>query len=111
MMNIGAVSCIAMGAVFAVMSFLVALLKERGAMLIGGFNTLPKGEREKYDKARMSIDQRNAFLIWAAIFTAGAVASFFISRYAAIFAFAAWLILFFKDVHLDTEKAFGKYRL
>lgn len=26
-------------------------------------------------------------------------------------AFAVWLIVFFKDVHLDEEKAFGKYRL
>lgn len=30
-------------------------------MLISGFNTLPEREREKYDKARMSRDQRNLF--------------------------------------------------
>ena len=109
-MNIGAVSCAVMGGIFGIMAVIFALLKEKGASLIGGFNTLPKEEREKYDKARMSADQRDAFLIWTAVFFAGAAASYFINDYFAVISFIVWLILFFKDVHLDTNKAFGKYK-
>jgi hypothetical protein len=29
----------------------------------------------------------------------------------AIIAFVVWLVVFFKDVHLDIEKAFGKYKI
>jgi sensor domain CHASE-containing protein len=29
----------------------------------------------------------------------------------AILAFVVWLVVFFKDVHLDSEKAFGKYKI
>lgn len=39
-----------------------------------------------------------------------AVLCYFISEYTAIAAFIVWIILFFRDVHFDTEKAFAKYR-
>lgn len=39
----------------------------------------------------------------------GAVLCYFISEYTAIAAFIVWIILFFRDVHFDTEKAFAKY--
>jgi hypothetical protein len=29
----------------------------------------------------------------------------------AIIAFVVWLVVFFKDVHFDIEKAFGKYKI
>ena len=40
----------------------------------------------------------------------GAILSYFISQYMGVIAFIVWLIMFFKDVHLDEEKAFGKYK-
>ena len=109
-MNIGTNSCLFMAILFGFMAIVFALLKEKGAMLIGGFNTLPKEEREKYDKERMSCDQRNAFVVWMVVFVIGALVSYFVSTYAVIVASIIWLILFFKDFHFDTEKAFGKYR-
>ena len=78
--------------------------------LISGFNTIPKHQRELYDQDRMSRDQRNAFLIWSGIMGIGAILSYFISQYMGVIAFIVWLIMFFKDVHLDEEKAFGKYK-
>ncbi len=39
----------------------------------------------------------------------GAVLSFFITPYMAIPAYVIWLVLFFKEVHLDARKAFEKY--
>ncbi|MFA9376051.1 MAG: DUF3784 domain-containing protein [Lachnotalea sp.] len=109
-MNIGAISCLIMGSIFAIMWIIFLILKEKGSMLISGFNTLTKEEREKYDKARMSADQRNSFFIWMLVFTIGAIASYIRSQYISIITFAIWLFLFFKNVHMNTEKAFGKYR-
>ena len=106
-MNIGfilmGISCL----LFLLLALLFAILKGKAAILISGFNTIPKYQRELYDQDRMSRDQRNAFLIWAGI---GAILSYFISQYMAVIAFIVWLIVFFKDVHLDEEKAFGKYK-
>jgi hypothetical protein len=45
-------------------ALLFTILKEKGAMLISGFNTMSKEERKLYDKAKMSKDQRNACIIW-----------------------------------------------
>ena len=41
---------------------------------------------------------------------AGAALSRFVSQGFAIAAFAVWLVLFFREVHFDAEKAFAKYR-
>lgn len=110
MMNLGFYFCSVLGIVFLLLGIIFTLLKERGAMLISGFNTLPEKEREKYDKVRLSRDQRNLFFLWCGIFLVGGVLSYFLSKYCAIVAFGVWLILFFREVHIDTEKAFGKYR-
>ena len=109
-MNIGAVMCSLLGGLFLLMGALFAALKEKAAMLISGFNTLPREKRALYDTARMSRDQRNSFLLWAAVLAAGAALSLLVSQGFAIAAFAVWLVLFFRDVHFNTEKAFAKYR-
>lgn len=109
-MNIGAVMCSLLGGLFLLMGLLFAALKEKAAMLISGFNTLPREKRALYDTARMSRDQRNSFLLWAAVLAAGAALSLLVSQYCAIAAFAVWLILFFREVYFDVEKAFEKYR-
>ena len=96
--------------IFGSLSILFALLKEKGALLISGFNTMPKEEQEKYDRKKMSIDMRNSLFRWSLILFLGAIFSYFFSKYFAIIAIVIWLILFFKGVHLDSKKAFEKYR-
>lgn len=59
---------------------------------------------------KLSIDMRNSLLLWAIILLIGAILAYFISKYCAILAIVIWLIIFFKDVHIDSEKAFEKYR-
>jgi hypothetical protein len=98
-------------AVFLLFALLFTLLKEKGAMLISGFNTLPQKERALYDAAKLSRDQRNAFLLWALIFGVGAVLAYLLTQYLAVVAFVVWLVVFFRDVHLDAKKAFGKYKI
>ena len=95
---------------FLLLAFIFTVLKEKSVMLISGFNTLPKEKRELYDKEKLSKDYRNIVLIWAVIQGTGAILAYYISQYIAIVAFIIWFIVFFKDVHLDEEKAFGKYR-
>ena len=110
-MNTGVIFCIVMAGIFLVLATVFAFLKEKGAMLVSGFNTLSREEREQYDKRKISTDMRNSFLIWGLIFVLGGIFSYLVSPYAAIAASVLWLILFFKDVHFDTDKAFEKYRL
>ena len=110
-MNEGTVLCLTLGGAFLLFGILFAVLKDKAAILISGFNSLPKEERSKYNQVAMSKDVSNNFFIWFAVFYLGAILSHFISSYIAIGAFIIWLVLFIKDLHLDNEKAFLKYRL
>lgn len=108
----GTTICMGGSMIFLGAALLFGLLKGKAAILIAGFNTMPKEQREQYDRERMSRDQRNAFLLWAVILGCGSVLSHLFSlRHAADIAVVIWLVVFFRDVHLDEEKAFGKYRL
>jgi hypothetical protein len=109
-MNEWTIACIIIAVIFGIMGVIFALLKEKGAILISGFNTIPKEERDKYDKKKMSIDMRNDLFTWTGILLLGAILSYFISDYYALIAFIIWIILFLKGVHIDIEKAFSKYR-
>ena len=109
-MNIGVLICLILAVFFSVLSSIFALLKEKSTILISGFNSLSKAEREKYDKKKMSIDMRNSLFIWAIILFLGAILSYYISKYCAIIAIVIWLVIFFKDVYIDSEKAFEKYK-
>lgn len=108
---IGFYLCMVLAVAFLLLGLLFALAGERAANWLSGFSLLPKEERARYDRKRMAADQRNAFLLWGGVMLLGAAGSRWISGYVAIGAFAAWLALFFRDVHLDMEKAYGKYRL
>lgn len=110
-MNTGVYACLTLTMIFGILTCIFFLLKEKGAMLISGFNSLSKQERELYDLKKLSKDQRNSMLIWTLIMSAGALFSFLISQYFAIIAFVIWLIMFFKGVHFDMDKAFGKYKI
>lgn len=114
MMNTSAIICLLMAVTFLLLTLVFALLKEKGAMLISGFNTLPKGQREQYDSLRMSKDMRNTLLLWTLLFTAGGLLSYHLPVYKTlilILVIITWLILLFREIHFDAEKAFGKYRL
>lgn len=100
-----------MGGIFLVFASVFALLKEKGAILVSGFNSISKTEREKYNQKKISQDMRNSLFLWSAIFLVGAILCYFISQYIAIVSFIVWIVLFFRDVHFDVEKAFAKYKL
>ena len=109
-MNTGFISCGGACLLCLLFALIFTVFKGKSAMLISGFNTMPKEKRELYDTEKMCRDQRNAFLIWAAVLGTGAVLSYCISNYFAAAAFVIFLIIFLKDVHIDEAKAFEKYK-
>ena len=110
-MNVGFWLCEVLVITFSMIGVLFAILKEKAAKFVSGFNSLSKEEQALYDKAYISRDMRNQCFIWAAIMLIGAVLSYFLTPYMAIPTFVIWLVLFFKDVHFDPHKAFKKYLL
>ena len=109
--NIGFWLCGVLVIPFVIIGVLFAIFKEKAAKFVSGFNSLPKEEQALYDKAHISRDIKNQCFTWAGIMLVGAVLSYFLTPYMAIPAFIIWLVLFFKEVHFDTHKAFEKYLL
>lgn len=95
---------------FLLLALLFAALGEKGAMLVSGFNTMPRDKREQYDKVSISKDQRNLFFLWSGLWAAGAFSIWLISGKIIYVILVIQLVLFFREVHLDEEKVFGKYR-
>lgn len=110
-MNIGAWTCGILVIPFAIVGFIFAIAKEKATKFVAGFNSLSEQEQALYDKARISRDIRNQCFIWSALMLLGVVLSYFLTQYMAIPTFIIWLFLFFKDVHIDPNKAFEKYLL
>lgn len=107
-MSVGFWSCAVMAALCFALAGAFALAGEKGAMWVSGFSSLPAGERERYDRARIARDMRNNCLAWGAVMTAGAILSL-LTAWAGGAAFLVWAVLFFREVHMDARKAFAKY--
>lgn len=110
-MNIAVIVCLVFVVIFTLIVGVFLMLGEKATIIISGFNLKSKDEKKQYDTKRMIKDYRNSMLIWTLIFLVGAIGSYYINQYCSIVAFVIWLIIFFKDVHLDEEKAFGKYKI
>lgn len=110
-MNIGVIACLFFVILFILILGIFSILGEKSTILISGFNLKSKDEIEKYNKEKIIKDYKKYFIIWIVIFLLGALGSYYISQYCSVISFIIWLIIFFKDVHLDEEKAFGKYKI
>lgn len=105
----GTTMCLVLGMIFALMGLVFAIGKEKAAILVAGFNSLSKEERDRYDTAYISRDMRNQCWLWTVILLAGAVLTYYVSPYMAVIAMIVWLYVFFKEMHVDTYTAFKKY--
>lgn len=101
---------VTMTIMFLTFGLIFGIMKEKGASLIVGYNFKPKKERRKYDEKQMSKDMRNLFFIYGLIFLVGTVATYIWGKIWFWISFMIWLIYFFKNLHIDDEKAFGKYK-
>lgn len=108
--EIWALVCLVLAVIFGISGIVFAVCKEKGAMLVSGFNTLPKAERDQYDKRRISLDMRNSLFLWCGVLAAGALLSVLFHGYMGAAALVIWLVLFFREVHFDAHKAFEKYK-
>lgn len=108
---IGFWMCIALAPVFAGLGLLFACMKGSAAGLLAGFNELPAQEQASYDQAWIARDNRNTYLLSAAVMLAGAIGSLLVSGLCAVAAYAIWLFLQFRGFHWDARKAYAKYKL
>ena len=111
MTNIGFWICGILAIPFLIIGVFFAAKKENAAKFVSGFSTLSKDEQALYDKAAISRDMRNQCFLWSAVMLTGAVLSYWLTPAMSIPAFLVWIVLFSKDVHFDTKKAFEKYLL
>ena len=103
-------ACSGLAAIFVVIAGLLTILGDKGAILIGGFNTFAEAQKNLYDKSKLVKAMRNSLLLWALILAIGGSLSYFISQYFGVISFIIWLIVFFKDFHWDAKRAFEKYK-
>ena len=101
----------AAGVVFLAFAVVFAVRKEKACSLIGGFNFFTEAQQARYDKAAIARDHQRLFTWW----TAGAFLFAVLCLWLDWWAMGAALILFMisigKEMHIDAEKAFEKYKL
>ena len=99
------------GVLFLIFAMIFAVKKEKACKLIGGFNWFTEEQQARYDRPRIARDYQRLFTIWAV----GAFAFAPLCLWLAWWAFGAAFLLFLfslgKDMHIDAEKAFEKYKL
>ena len=103
-------ACLILACMFAVLWYFFSLLKGKAAIFISGFNSFSKEKREQYDTDRMVKEQADSFALWTVVLLAGVILGLTVHACCSAFLFVAWVLLFFKDVHLDADEAFEKYR-
>lgn len=105
-----AIAELLMASLFFVIGFIFAVLKEKAAGLIAGYNFKSKEERKKYDERRMTRDLRDTYFIYGANFLVGTVATYFGGPVFFWISFVIFIAHVFKNLHINSEKEFGKYR-
>lgn len=83
-MNAGVVACALVMAVCLVFGIAFFLLKGKAALLVSGFNSLPKNEQKRYDRKALARDMGNTCLLGTLIMAVGCALSHFLLPYAAI---------------------------
>jgi len=99
-----------MSAIFGLLGMVFMIFKDKACILISGYNLKTKKEQEKYDKVRLSKDERNFCFTCSIIYLIGAIASIFWGKLCFWITFLVWLIYLFKNIHFNPEKAFDKYK-
>ena len=106
-----AVILAATGALFGVFAVIFAVKKEKACKLVGGFNFFTEAQQARYDKAAIAKDYQRLMTWW----TAGAFLFAVLCLWLHWWAFGAAFILFLfsvgREMHIDAEKAFEKYRI
>ena len=99
------------GLLFGALAAVFAVKKEKACSLIAGFNFLTEEQQARYDRAAMARDYQRLFTVW----TVGAFVFALMCPWLCWWAFGAATALFLfsvgKEMHIDYEKAFEKYKI
>ncbi len=101
----------ATGGLFLIFAIIFGVRKEKACRLIGGFNFFTEAQQARYDRAAIARDYQRLFTWW----TAGAFLFAVLCLWFSWWAFGAASVLFLfsigKEMHIDAEKAFEKYKI
>lgn len=103
-------ACLFVACILAVGWYFFSILKGKAAVFIPGFLSIPEEKRKQYDTDRLVRDVRDSFAVSALVLAAGFVLGITVHVFCSAFLFVMWILIFFKDVNLDKEQAFEKYR-
>ena len=106
-----AVILAAAGVLFLAFAVVFAVKKEKACKLIGGFNFFTEEQQCRYDKAAIAKDYQKLFTWWTAGAFLFALLCLWFSWWAMCAAFALFLFSIGKELHIDAEKAFEKYKI
>ncbi len=101
----------ATGGLFLVFAVIFAVKKEKAYKLIGGFNFFTEAQQSRYDKAAIARDYQRLFTWWTAGAFLFALLCLWLAWWAMGTAFALFLFSLGKEMHIDAEKAFEKYKI
>ena len=101
----------AAGVLFLIFAVVFAVRKEKACRLIGGFNFFTEAQQARYDQAAIARDHQKLFTGWAVGAFLFAALCLWLSWWAMGAAFLLFLISIGKEMHLDAEKAFEKYKI
>ena len=101
----------ATGGLFLIFAIVFAVKKEKACRLIGGFNFFTEEQQSCYDKAAIAKDYQRLFTWWTVGAFLFAVLALWLSWWAMGAAFALFLFSLGKEMHIDAEKAFEKYKI
>lgn len=101
----------AAGSLFLIFAIVFAVKKEKACKLIGGFNFFTEEQQARYDKAAIAKDYQRLFTWWTAGAFLFALLCLWFSWWAMGAAFALFLFSIAKEMHIDAEKAFEKYKI
>lgn len=110
-MSVITLVCFILGMFFLAFSILFVILKENGAIIISGFNSIPKAKQQQYDKSKLVMDSKKHFFTLSLVSLAGAIFSNFFHIAFGILALIVMAVLFFRQVSFSAEKAFEKYKI
>lgn len=96
--------------IFGMLGGIFLYYRENACNLILGYNFKTKEERLNYDEIRISRHYRNMFFFWAVLFLIGALGSGWLGKIWFGIACFIWLISFCRNIHIDEEKDFNKFK-
>ena len=99
------------GALFGVFAVVFAVKKEKACKLIGGFNFFTEAQQARYDRAAIARDHQKLFTAWTVGAFVFAVLCLWFSWWAFGAAFVLFLFSIGREMHVDPEKAFEKYKI